>query len=131
MSEFRFFYNIVYCIILPFYIFDLKFTMGKDIWIIYRHSKSQISYSLLKAPVSSPSKSQTASTIKLKQLLSLMPETNIKTILFLIPKIPSRMMQPSQTMTTYSLVIHQKQIITFQPFQHLIIIHNVLIPQST
>ena len=31
-------------------------------------------------------------------------------------------------LTTYSLVIHQKQIIAFQPFQHLIIIHNVFLP---
>ena len=43
-----------------------------------------------------------------QQLLSLLQHTNIKTIIFCTPKIPSRMMQLSQTMTTYSLVRHQK-----------------------
>ena len=37
-------------------------------------------------------------------------------------------MQPSQTMTTYSLVRYKKnKILTYQPFQHIIIIHNVSI----
>ena len=64
-----------------------------------------------------------------QQCLSLMLETNIKTIMFCIPKITFRMMQTSQKMTTYSLVRHKKtKIIAFQPFQPLIIIHNVLSP---
>ena len=38
-------------------------------------------------------------------------------------------MQPSQTIMTYSLVGQKiKKIISFQPFQHLIIIHTVLLP---
>ena len=63
-----------------------------------------------------------------QQLLPLLQHTNIKKILFYIPKIPSRMMQPSQTMMTYILVRHpNNKIIAFQPFQHLIIIHNVFL----
>ena len=41
-----------------------------------------------------------------QQRLSLLQQTNIKTILFCVPKKPSIMMQPSQRMTTYSLVRH-------------------------
>ena len=36
-----------------------------------------------------------------------MQETKIKIDLFCIPKTPSRMIQPSKTMTTYSFVRHQ------------------------
>ena len=63
-----------------------------------------------------------------QQRMYLLQDTNIKTIQF-IPKIPSRMMQPSQKMTTYSLARQPKTIITFQQFKHLIIIHNVFLPQ--
>ena len=44
-----------------------------------------------------------------QQLLSLLLETKIKTILFCIPKIISRMMQKLQIMTTYSLVRQQEK----------------------
>ena len=40
--------------------------MGKEIGQLYKHSQSQLSTLSLKAPVSSSSESQTASTIKLK-----------------------------------------------------------------
>ena len=40
--------------------------MGKGIGRIYKHSKSQLSTSSLKAPVSSSSEYQTSSAIKLK-----------------------------------------------------------------
>ena len=43
-----------------------------------------------------------------QQRLSLLQDTNIKTIMFCIPKIISRMMQPSQNITTCSLVRHKK-----------------------
>ena len=39
-----------------------------------------------------------------QQHLSLLLETKIKTIMFCIPKIPSRIMQASEIMTAYSLV---------------------------
>ena len=38
ISEFRFCYNIVYLIILPFTLFVLLFVLGKDIGNIYKHS---------------------------------------------------------------------------------------------
>ena len=55
----------MYYITLPFYIFYLQLIVGKDIGRIYKHSKSQLSTLSLKAPVTSPSESQTPSAIKL------------------------------------------------------------------
>ena len=66
-----------------------------------------------------------------QQHLYLLLQKTIKTVLFCIPKIPPRMIQPSQKMTTYSLVRQQNKIklqISFQPFQHLITINNLLLP---
>ena len=101
--------------------------MGKDIGRIYKNSQSQLSTSSLKTHVSSSSEPQTSSAIELTTTpVPSVTDKNQK-ILFCFPKIPSRMMQPFQKMTTYSLVIQQKQIIALQPFQHLIIIHNVLL----
>ena len=59
-----------------------------------------------------------------QQCMYLMLETKIKTIMFCIPKITSRMMEASQITTKYSLVIHQENIISFQPIQPLIAINN-------
>ena len=98
--------------------------MRKDIRQIYKHSQSQLSKFSLKTPVSSSSENQTYPAIELTRK----SETKVKTILFCIPKIPSIMMKPSQTMTTYSLVRQQKKFISFQTFQHLIIIHKILLP---
>ena len=47
-----------------------------------------------------------------QQRLSLLQEICIKKHLFCIPKTPFRMMQPSQTITTYSLVRHISTIST-------------------
>ena len=81
--------------------------MGKDIGRIYKHSQSQLSTSSIKAPVSSSSEPQNFSAVKLKT--NYVPSITDKhqTILFCVTKTPPIMMQPSQTMTTYSLVIHK------------------------
>ena len=65
----------------------------------------------LKTPVSSSSYPQTLSAIELATTFfpSVIDKHQNNSVL--IPKIPSRMMQPSQTMTTYSLVRHKKNYI--------------------
>ena len=78
--------------------------MGKDIGRIYKYSQSQLSTSSLKAPVSLSSEPRTSSDIKLTTTFSLLLQTKIKTIMFCVPRIQSRMMQASQKMTLYSLV---------------------------
>ena len=78
--------------------------MGKDIGRIYKYIQSQLSTLSLKAPVSSSSDPQTITAIKLTTTSLPSVTDKIKTILFCIPKTPSRMMQESQVMTTYSLV---------------------------
>ena len=84
--------------------------MGKYIGQIYKHSQSQLSTLSLKTPVSSSSEPQTSSAIELTTTsIPSIPEKT-KTIQFYILKIPSRMMQPSQTMMTYNIVIQQKQL---------------------
>ena len=82
--------------------------MGKDIGRIYENSQSQLSTFSLKTPVSSSSDPQTSSDIKLTTMsVPSITDKNQKNQ-FLIPQISPRMMQPSQTMTTYSLVRQQK-----------------------
>ena len=83
--------------------------MGKYIGRIYKHSQSQLSTLSLKTPVSSSSEPKTSSAIKLTTTSVPYVTDKIKTIMFLVPKIQSRMMQPSQTMTTYSLARQQKK----------------------
>ena len=103
--------------------------MGKDIEQIYKYSQSQLSTLSLKAPVSSSSDPQTSSAIELTTTSIHYFRDKIKTIMFYIPKIPSRMMQASQIMTTHSLVRQQEnKIIEVQSFQHLISTHNIFLP---
>ena len=78
--------------------------MGKDIGKFYKHSQYQISTLSLNTPVSSSSEPQTSSAIKLTATFSPSITDKIKTIMFCIPKIPPKMIQLSQIMTTYSLV---------------------------
>ena len=102
--------------------------MGKDIGKFYKYGQSQLSTLSLKAPVSSSSASQKSSAIE--SITTSVPSVRekTKTILFCVPKIPSRMMLASQITTTYSLVREQEsKIIAFQPLQTLIIMHNVLL----
>ena len=63
---------------------------------IYKHSQSQLSAFLLKTHVSSYSEPQTSSANKFTTTYILSVTDNHQKILFCIPKIPSRMMQPSK-----------------------------------
>ena len=83
----------------------------------------------LKTPVSACSEPQTSSGIEITPTsVPSVTEKNQK-IMFGIPKIQSRMMQPSQTIITYSLVRQQEnKVIELQLFQYLIVIHNILLP---
>ena len=92
--------------------------MGKDIGQIYKHSQSQLSTSSLKAPVSSSSEPQTSSAIELTTTSVASETDKHQKNLFCIPKIPSGMMQPSQTMTTYSLIRHQNKLYHFNHFKN-------------
>ena len=83
--------------------------MGRDIGQLYKHSQSHLSTFPLKAPDSSSSDPQKSPAIELSTTHVPIVTDKIKTIMFCIPKITSRMMQPSQTMTTNSLVKHQKR----------------------
>ena len=102
--------------------------MGKDIGRIYKYGQYQLSTLSLKAPGSSSSDPQTASSIELKTTSVPSARNKNQNNSVFIPKMPSRMMQVSQIITTYSLVRQPKKMIAFQPFQHLIIIHSVLLP---
>ena len=82
--------------------------MGKDIGRIYKHSQYQLSTSSLKAHIISYSEPKTSSSIELTIMSVPSATDKHQKQLFCIPKIPSRMMQPSRTMKTYSLVRHQK-----------------------
>ena len=96
---------------------------------IYKYNQYQLSNLSVKTPVISSSDTQTSSAIELTTASFPSIRDKNKKIMFCIPKIPSRMMQASQIMTTYSLARRKKnKIIAFQPFQHLIIINNVLLP---
>ena len=88
--------------------------MGKDIGQIYKCSQSQISTSSLKAPFSSSSDPQISSAIELTTTSVPSVRNKNKTTLFCIPRIPSRMMQGSQIMATYSIVRQKEKVIALQ-----------------
>ena len=103
--------------------------MGKDIGRIYKHSQSQISNSSIKAPVSSSSEYQTSSAIKLKTT----------SVPFIIEKHQNNSVLCSQNTTQndatitkndniQSCEIPKNRILRYQPFQHIILICNVLLP---
>ena len=105
--------------------------MGKEIGRISKHGQSQLSTFSPKTPVSSSYYHQTSSDIELTTMYVPSVRDKHQNNSVFIPKIPSRMMPPSQTMMTYSLVINPKnKIISLQPFQHPIIIFNVLLPHN-
>ena len=122
---------ILFFIILQFYIIcsTIRHKKTLDEFKNIVNSKSQFSHSRqLLVHIQTPRHHH---LLNQQQCLSLLFETKIKTMLFCIPKIPSIMMQPSQKMMTYSLVRQQEnKIIALQPFRHLLIIHNVLIPHT-
>ena len=101
--------------------------MGKDIGQIYKHSQSQISTFSLKTPVSSFSDPQTSSAIELTT--TYVPSVTYKnqnnSVLY-----SQNTIQNDSTVTKNDNIQScetAKQIIAFQPFQHIIIIHNILL----
>ena len=103
--------------------------MGKDIGQIYKHSQCQLSTSSFKAPVSSYSEPQTSSAIELTT-------TSVPSA---TDKHQNNHVLYSQNTTHNDATITNNDninscetpnyIIAFQPFQHLIIIHNVFLPR--
>ena len=104
--------------------------MGKEIGKIYKHSQSQLSNLSIKAHVSSSSESQTSSTIKLTT-------TSVPSITY---KHQNNHVFCSQNTIQNDATITKKDDInscktqpkklTYQPFQYLIIIHNVFLPHT-
>ena len=108
ISEFLFLNNIVYCIILPSVLLIYNSSWGNTLDeftnIVNTNSQNFQSRHLL-VHLHNP---KHLPLLNQQHRLFLLQQTKIKTILFCVPKTPSRMMQPSQTMTTYSFVRHQK-----------------------
>ena len=103
--------------------------MGKYIGQIYKHSQYQLSTLSLKTPVSSSSKPQTSSAIELTTI-SVLSETDKhhnNSVLYSQDNIQNDI-SISNNDNIQSCEIPKNKIISFQPFQHLIIIHNVLLP---
>ena len=102
--------------------------MGKDIGQIYKHSQFQLSTFSLKAPISSSPESQTSSAIELTttSVPSEIEKHQNNSVLYY-----QNIIQSDATITNnYGIQScgTKKKIIAFQPFQHLIIIHNVFLP---
>ena len=112
-------------------LFVLLFVIGKDIGRIYKHSQYQLSTSSLKAHVSSSSEPQISSTIELttKSVPSATDKHQNNFVLY-----SQNTVKNDATITNnddiQSCQTPKNKIIIFQPFQHLIIIHNVLLPNQ-
>ena len=90
--------------------------MGKYIGNVYKHSQYQISTFSFKTHGSSSPEPQTSSAIELTSTSVPSVRDKNQNNSVCIPKITYRMIQPSQTMTTYSLLRQQKKRGTaFQP----------------
>ena len=103
--------------------------MGKYIGIIYKHSQYQLSTSSLKAPVSSSLDTQTSSAIKLTTTpVPSVTYKNQNNSVFYSQNI----IQNDATITNNDDIQYcdtaKNKIIAFQPFQHILVIHNVLLP---
>ena len=108
--EFRFCYNIIIFIILPFYIIFST---------IYHRQRHWMNLQIQSIPnLKFDTQCTCQFILRSPNIISYLINNNVcpfcqrkktKTIIFYIPKIPSRMMQASQTMTTYSLVIQQEK----------------------
>ena len=102
--------------------------MKKDIGRIYKYSQSQLSNFSLKTPVSSSSEHQTSSAIKLTttSVPSVRDKNKNKYVLY-----SQNTIQNDATITNnddiHSFETAKNRIIAFQPFQHLIILHNILL----
>ena len=102
--------------------------MGKYIGQIYKHGQYQLSTLPLKASVSSSSEPQTSSDIELTTT-SVLSETEKYQNNYVL--YSQNTIQNDATITTNDKIQSfetPKQIMPFQPFQHLIIICNVLLP---
>ena len=104
--------------------------MGKDIGKIYNHSQSQLSTFSLKALISSSSEPQKSSAIKLTTMSvpSAAEKNQNNYVLY-----SQNTIQIDATITNNDNIQtfetqKKTKIIAFQPFQNLIIIHNVLFP---
>ena len=102
--------------------------MGTDIGQLYKHSQSQLSTSSLNAPVISSSDPQTSSDIE-STTKSVPFVTDKKNVLYSQNKIHNDASITNND-NIQSCEISRKKIIALQPFQHLIIIHNLLLPHS-
>ena len=103
--------------------------MGKDIVQIYKHSQPQLSTSSIKAPVISSSEPQKSSAIKLTT--TYIPSTTDKhqnnSVLYSQNTFQNDAIIPNND-NIQSCETPKNEIIEFQPFPQLIIIHNVLLP---
>ena len=103
--------------------------MGKNIGQIYKYSQSQISTFSLKASVSSYSDPQTSSAIKLTttSVPSVKDKNQNNSVLYSQNTIQNDASIKNSD-DIQSCETSRKQMIAFQPLQHLIIIHKVLLP---
>ena len=100
--------------------------MGKEIGLIYKHGQYQLSTSSIKAHVSSSSEPQNISAIKL----------TTTSVAYITDKHKNPVMCPQNTIQNDATITNNDNIkscetqtnLTHQPFQHLIIIHNVFLP---
>ena len=102
--------------------------MGNYIGKIYKHSQSQLSTLSLKTPVSSYSEPQTSSAVELTTTsVPSVTEKNQNNSVF----YSQNTIQNDATITKNddikSFDTAKNKIISFRPFQHLIIIHNILL----
>ena len=97
---------------------------------IYKHSQSQLSTFSLKTPVSSSSEPQKSSAIELTTTSAPSVKDNNQNNSILRYK---NTINNDATITNNDDIQScetPKQIIAFQPFQHLIIIHNIVLPHT-
>ena len=104
--------------------------MVKDIGQIYKHSQYQLSTLSIKTPVSSSSEPQTSSAIEstTTSVPSVRDKHQNNSVFY-----SQNTIQNDATITKNDDIQScgtAKNIIAFQPFQHLIIIHNILLPHT-
>ena len=103
--------------------------MGKDIEQIYKHSQSQLLTLSFKTPVSSYSESHTSSAIKLRTTSVPFATDNHQKYSVLYSQ---NNIQNDASVTNndniQSCETPKNKIITYQPFQHIILVHNLSLP---
>ena len=112
-----------------FILFVLIFVVGKYIGRIYKYSSSQLSTLSLKSPVSSSSEPQTSSAIELTT--TSVPSSKDKhqnNSVFYSQKTIQNDATITNNDNIQSCETPKNKIVSFQSFQHLIIIHSVLLP---